>query len=380
MARNRKLILSAGISLLMLGAAACGSSSTPASTPSKAVDMNAWGKDCPTTYKVTVGGAAATMPVSYAPLVVAQELGYMKDSCVDMTDVNLVPGSSSPQKQVVTGASDVGIPDPAFMMGTDINEGVQAFFTWNQKNIIEVSTIGGTPLTDLKQLEGKTVGIFAEGSTAQPLVQGLVADAGGDPDKVKFLVIGEGAQAVAAINKHAVDAVALSDAYMTEVKELLKTPLQPVDIGQAANYPSNVLSAKGSTIKKNPKEIAGIGRALAMGIVFCTENPEAAVRILWKAYPDSEPATGSSAANLKNFALSLKARSGKWALDALPAGQQQYGYSDPAYYGAYRDFLMKSGQVKAAVPVSQLIDNDLVKYYNEFDAATIREQAKNWKP
>ena len=62
----------------------------------------------------------------------------------------------------------------------------------------------------------------------------------------------------------------------------------PATSEEMSQYSFNLFATQ-SFIDKNPEVIAKVGRAIAKATVFLMTNPEAAVRIFWKQYPDRAP-------------------------------------------------------------------------------------------
>ena len=66
--------------------------------------------------------------------------------------------------------------------------------------------------------------------------------------------------------------------------------------------------------------------------------------------------------------------------DLASGGVTKWGQGNLANFTNYIDFLTKWKVVPVAVPVGEVVTNDLVDEMNAFDQATIEAQAKAWKP
>ena len=65
--------------------------------------------------------------------------------------------------------------------------------------------------------------------------------------------------------------------------------LRMLDNSRIAKFPSNGMVALEKTLTEHRAEAVTLGRGYAMGTIFAMANPEAAVRILWAAYPQTKP-------------------------------------------------------------------------------------------
>src|SRR5690606_6087870 len=238
------------------------------------------------------------MPVTqideaYAPYMVAQEVGYFKQEGLDVT---LVPVAGAKQAliQLASGNAEVSLVSPVdLMIGQQPphNMKVQLFYNNYYSCIWSVSVLPDSPLNSVEQLKGKKIGVSSMGSSGVTFGKAFLASAGLQiPRDAQFLPIGVGGQGAAALRSKAVDAAVYWDAMVTKM-ELAGLSMRPLPVDTAIqNMPDIGVGASNDYIEKNPKVIAGIGRALAKGYVFNQANPAAAVRITWKRYPEAKPA------------------------------------------------------------------------------------------
>ena len=138
------------------------------------------------------------------------------------------------------------------------------------------------------------------------------------------------------------------------------------------------LFATQSFIEKNPVVIARMGRAVAKSTVFLMTNPEAAVRIFWKQYPDRAPKNMNDPRALQNDLAIIKAETREMAADELPVNFK-WGSQDPATFGRIQAYLADAGQIPKAIAPTDFFTNEFAEQYNQFDHQAIVNQAKNWK-
>jgi NitT/TauT family transport system substrate-binding protein len=329
--------------------------------------------------KLTILLGSKTWYVAYAPYVVAAEMGYYKDAGVDPQLITCC-GSTDVTKQIAAGQGDIGAPSPEpVIIGRQPDTGmkVKYVYTFYRENIYKLAVPDGSPLRQTTDLKGKTIGVASLGSGGVPAGKALLKSAGLDPEKdVKFVAIGEGVQAATAIQQKRVDALSLWDALYAEI-ETFKVKLTYLDNSAIAKYPSNGLIVRDGDVKSRSKAIAGFGRALAQGTLFTLENPEAAVRIVWKRYPETKPTGKSDKEALDDGLHVVQSRFHTWRIDNRKT--KKWGFNEESEYSEFMDFMQQQSMIKAKVPVGDLVTNQFINDFNSFDEKKVREQAKNWK-
>jgi NitT/TauT family transport system substrate-binding protein len=171
-------------------------------------------QEAPVKLKVLLG--SKTWYVAYAPYVVAVEMGYFKDAGVDPELITCC-GSTDVTKQIAAGQGDIGAPSPEpVIIGRQPDTGmkVKYVYTFYRENIYKIAVVEGSPIRQITDLKGKSIGVASLGSGAVPAGKAMIKAAGLDPEKdVRFVAIGEGVQAAQAIQQKRVDALSLWDAF-----------------------------------------------------------------------------------------------------------------------------------------------------------------------
>ncbi len=314
---------------------------------------------------------------SYAPFMVARELGYFKDEGVEAEFVPTAGGSQA-LLQVAAGNGDIGCISPGNVIaGIQPSVGMQvlSFYNIYYKNIWSVSVMPESPVKSLADLKGKKLGVASMGSSAVLYGKAYLKKAGVEigKDGTNYLPIGVGAQGATALRGGQVDAVIYWDAMLAKLEvaglKLRQLPVDPV----VASLPDVTLTSTLDTIAKKPKELAGVGRALAKGFVFTQANREAAVRITWKQYPESRPRNMSEADALKNALYVNEARMKIWE----PRDGAKFGEFLKKDYENVVAFAKEYGIVPQAadVPADKLYSNKFVEEFNKFDREAVKKQA-----
>ena len=117
---------------------------------------------------------------SYAPFLVAQELGYFKEEGID---AEFVPtnGGNLALIQLAAGNGDIGCISPGNVIaGIQPSVGMQviSFYNVYYKNIWSVSVLPDSPIKSLAELRGKKIGVASMGSSAVLYGKAYLAKAG----------------------------------------------------------------------------------------------------------------------------------------------------------------------------------------------------------
>ena len=327
---------------------------------------------------VRVGICARTISTPAAPLAIATRLGWFAR---DGIKVELLPiaGSSDCIKFVATGEVDYAIAsvEPLPIIRA---QGVKAkiFYTAYQGYVYGIAVPQDSPIQRFADLRGKSIGVTAMGSAGVIVARALAANAGLDPDRdVRIVVAGEGAQTAALLRTRQVDALSQFDTQYAMVENAgIKLRLLPSP--EIERFPSNGFVALEQTLREKRKQSVALARGYAKGTLFALSNPEAAIRILWEAYPQTKPTGKEEALALRDDVKVLEARIPNWMLEK--GGVSKWGESSERNYGAYLEFLQKWGILKTKADARELITNELIGEINDFDPAKIKAEAKAYKP
>jgi NitT/TauT family transport system substrate-binding protein len=154
--------------------------------------------------------------------------------------------------------------------------------------------------------------------------------------------------------------------------------LRLLDTSAIDRFPSNGFLALEDTLKTRRKEAIALARSYAKGTIFAMTNPEAAIRILYEVFPQTKPTGKDEATAIADDTKVLQARAQNWKLEK--AGVKRWGENSEANYGAYAEFMFKTGIIKQRVEGKDLVTNELIDEINKFDPNLIAAEAKAYKP
>lgn len=326
-------------------------------------------------------GTPARITYSYAPFLMAIEMGYMKDEGIELEIVEFL-GTSLLVPQVANKSVDIGFPSADIVIinrqpGKDYMP-VRFFYNSARSNIWEFAVLEDSPIKSIADLKGKKIGIGALANGNVPITRGMYKEMGMTAGKdYDFVPTGVGAPAIRALTNKDVDAFNGFDAIIAQF-ETAGLKIRRLD--QPTKYSgllSNGFMVHEDTLKSNPKLLAGFGRAISKGVVACEANMDFCVRNTWKYYPSTRGDKGTEAEQLTSGRHILESRM-KRNLDFRDiGGARRFGEYAPQVWKDYIDVLFDGGELTSKqVDINSLYTNEFVPEFNKFDPAQVQAQAK----
>lgn len=313
---------------------------------------------------------------SLAPFVVAKYLGYYEQEGLDV-DLLAVGGSNEVAIQISSGNAELGEASPAQALigmqdGATAPLDIRYFYDAGYRNIWSISVPADSPIQTIAELRGKKIGVTALGSAGTTYGRAYIRSAGLDPDKdVSFIPIGAGAQAAAAIRQKLVDAIVFWDAANVRF-ELSGIALRSLKIDKwLQKLPDVSLLARNDTIRAKPKMLVGFARAIAKALDFTLANPEAAVLITWKTFPESKPKENDPDKRIQQGLKISQLRMAGWT---NPATNGKHGLFLEEDWKNLNRFLL----LKPPVPTSRMFTNEFIDAINAYDRQAVIHQAKTF--
>jgi ABC-type nitrate/sulfonate/bicarbonate transport system substrate-binding protein len=325
--------------------------------------------------KVRILIPVRTVDEAFSPFTVAKEKGYFEAEGYDVT-LLAVGGSNEAAIQVSAGNAEVGAASPGEAV-VGIQSGqlkIQYYFDLYYANIWSVRVLPDSPIKVLADLKGKRLGVQSMGSAGTTFAKAFVKEAGLDPAAdISFLPIGLGAQAVTSVNQKLVDGVIFWDAALAK---LAFSGLKLREVPAPENLrtlPDVGLLARTETIEKNPKMLIGIARAVAKGYDYSMANPEAAVLITWKMYPEARSKNPDATEALKEGVVVNQGRMAIWNSEKVGA---KHGLFIEADWKRLLQFLKDQGAMPDTPPVDKVITNKFIDQINAYDRDGVVAEAK----
>jgi NitT/TauT family transport system substrate-binding protein len=205
----------------------------------------------------------------------------------------------------------------------------------------------------------------------------MLVEAGMNPEKdVNFVVAGGGSQALAAIQTGKVDVLGLWDAAYWEMEALGAHRFRKISspLLESLTWTLAMVGLE-DYLKRNPDVIVGVGRALSKACVVAKVNPEAAVRMHWKVFPETKPTGIDEATALKRQIEILQKRVETLKLDLN--NMRAFGTTDEREARAMYDFLLKSQALGKEFDPRDLFTNEFIARINDYDVREVERAARS---
>lgn len=323
-----------------------------------------------TTKDISVGHAAHSS--------IPNALGYWKEEGLDVT-VASVEGSTAGAQQLAAGNLQfVSIGPEVVLISREKGVKIRAFYVQARENIFRIVVPADSPIKDMKDLKGKTVGVPSLASGSVPYTKALAASVGLDPEKdVNLLAVGVGAPLGLALQQKKVDALGLWDTLQAGLElrgfnfRRITPPIHNEMIGQS-------IAASDGYLAEHQKAAIGFARAVAKATLFGLTNPEAAVRIHWKLYPETKAQGIDEAKALKEAIHVFNARFELQRVDNRE--DKRYGAATAAQWDRLKQIYKEQKMIQGTVSTAELYESKLIDEINTFDKQAVIRQAKEWKP
>jgi NitT/TauT family transport system substrate-binding protein len=329
--------------------------------------------------KVTYAVATADLNIGYPYATLPKGLGYFEQEGLD---VEIVPGQSSATtaQLLLSGRADVGLaqPDPLVIQRIDNGLPLVSFYAVCRRGTNRLIVNPDSPIHSIQDLKGKRIGVNDLGSGGVIYLRARLREAGLSLKQVQVISVGYGTPSFEALKDKAVDAeVSFTGGIARQRMAGYTVRVLPVGPDEGDQYSFNLFATQ-SFIAKNPDVIAKIGRATAEATVFLMTNPEAAVRIFWREYPDRAPKDTRDPKALEYDLAILESQIHDMAADQLPA-DFAWGSQEAVAFEKIETYLADAGQISKPLTATDFFTNAFSDQYNHFDHPLIVTQARNWK-
>lgn len=322
---------------------------------------------------IKMGMAASdTFTAEWWGWLAADKLGYYDDLGLD---VEFVPtgGSGDAIEQLIAGNLDAGNPSmpsvgEALLAGQDVVN----IFTYSTGAIFGIFSPPGSGITDIAGLRGKKIGVSEAGGGEVAFLEAALRAEGIDPiSEVTIIPIGDGGpETYAAIENKSVDAysTAYNDIFGLQASGMLLDDLTPEFY---KDFPARGIITTSKVIADKPEALQALSRGTAMGIEFCLANNEACINFLKEANPAAFEANADGVSQgLLRFDLSLT--------QVPPRNPERIGEHDPEETRIFLDTIASTMESAAPYDLDTFLNTQFLDFANDFDRATVREEAANY--
>jgi ABC-type nitrate/sulfonate/bicarbonate transport system substrate-binding protein len=313
-------------------------------------------------------------------LPTARDQGFLEAENLEV-ESEATDGSDFVTQQIIAGNAPYGMAAAtAIMLAHQKDPSIRAVFCMTTRNIFGITASESSGITDVAGFDGKVLGVSEVGGGEGPMVESALQDAGlKSGDDVKLLAIGgSGPAARRAIDSGEVAGYA--SAY-TDILGLQAAGAKLVDItpDKYAGIPGDCLFAKQETLD-DPEQrdaMVRIARAWSKGNLFAASNPDAAVEIGCKLFPE-DCTDRAFAESYMNKRVELLTPLG------AELGQTDTPYGEPPTDGwqTAADILHETGQLEQPLDVNEIIGTDQVKEmiaeWSDYDRDEVKAASEAW--
>ena len=331
--------------------------------------------------KLTVLIPAPRLSTGFAPIWLADALGYAAEEGIDI--VFDLARSGSPKQAVegvVAGLGDMTFVNIVFsMMARDRGVPLRVFYgfvrTQNRSFTVPVNSSIGR----LADLRGKTIGLHFDDPELFAFAKAVLIGVGIDPGREISFIPLPGTpfnveRMAAALRDGEVDAVWQLD-ILSGLMAAEGVPLRHLPAPIDRLTPSSTMCALDESLASRPQVFGSFGRAVAKATVFALANPAAAIRAIWRRYPDAGPRPGEDEERVFRGELaSLKERLEGQRIEA--AAVPKWGAITEQEIAAWQDFLLLTKAIHSRRSPSEYYSDALVAEFNAFDPTPIIAQAQ----
>lgn len=305
---------------------------------------------------------------------IGKELGYFDEENIDVEVVSTAANNAQADAMLISGQLDIGIfgLDPV-LNPTAAGRTVPAWAVFNVQNRSQYEGVilEGSPIKSLADLKGKKIGVPTLGGTLEPYVNELLKSVNLKSTDISYVATGAGVPMGEGLKRGDIDAgfgtrgqLAPLETGAYKIKFLERPAF-------AEGFITGNVIARSDQTPAKEAAMKGYLRAYAKSILFTKTNPEAAIRISWKMYPDAKPK-----GQAEDVALKAAVEVNKSYMSYIDKLEGKWGFMPDAKMAAYAKFL----GVDTKLDVKKFYTNKYVDFVNSFDEAKIKAQATNWKP
>lgn len=294
---------------------------------------------------------------------------------------NVSAGGASVALQLVsTGDQHIGSGGmAAALQRAAAGEDMGLIFFYNQirKNNTVVAVLPDSPIQSLTDLAGKSIGVTALRSGPEAVLRHALREAGVNPDTdLEFVAVGVAGQALQTIRSGEIDAYCVAVGSIAPMEAMgasfrfLPMPEWVNEVIGPGLYTSRRFLAE------NRDVCVAVGRTVARATVFMIENPEAAIRTHWEAYPEEVPQGAPFEVALERTLTAMRRQTHLLSF-AETDTVRKFGYMDPA---AIERQLEIEGVAGRLGNTEDFFTNALVDEMNDFDVDEMVQLARSFTP
>ena len=328
---------------------------------------------------VVLAVGTSVLNAGYPMVTLPLSLGYWTEEGYDV-DVQPVGSSLQAIQLLVAGNADfVQANASAIIQSAVTNKIPVRVVMANGVTDWSIAVPVDSKMRTIADLRDRTIGVFSVASAGVSLLQqslkqqGITAESAG----ISFLPLGLGAPPVQALRRGQVDALIYWAAGIASFRNA-GLELREIVPPEWRTYPDYSLGTLQHTVSSDPDMVVAIARGVAKATVYALANPECAVRLHWRRFPDTKPSGVNDETAMRMDLNTINAQLTTLADGFKLNGGRQWGATDSAGLARLQDFLNEAGIIKGSLPADSYL-TAIPNFYdrvNDFDADKIRAAAR----
>jgi NitT/TauT family transport system substrate-binding protein len=328
---------------------------------------------------VVLAVGTSVLNVGYPMVTLPLSLGYWTEEGYDV-DVQPVGSSLQAIQLLVAGNADfVQANASAIIQSAVTNKLPVRVVMANGVTDWSIAVPVDSKIRTIADLRGRTIGVFSVVSAGVSLLQhslkqqGITVESAG----ISFLPLGLGAPPVQAMRRGQVDALIYRAPGVASFRNA-GLELREIVPPEWRTYPDYSLGTLQRSISSDPDMVVAIARGIAKATVYALANPECAVRIHWRRFPDTKPSGVDDETAMRMDLNTINAQLSTLADGFRLNGGRQWGATDPAGLARLQNFLNEAGIISGSLPADSYLTAipDFYDRVNDFDAEKIRAAAR----
>ncbi len=317
----------------------------------------------------------STLNIAYPNVTLPEALGYWKEEGLDV-ELLTTGGTLQAVQQVIGGGADIVEGNVgALLQGIALNDLPLKVLVAHGVTDWKFVVPEGSEITDGKALEGKKIGMISLSTGGIPLLKSFLSTSGVSADSVEVIPVGFGAAPLEALKNGDVDAL-LYWGSAVAAYENTDTPLETFAPAAWTGQPDYVIGTTGTFETENPDAVIGVSRGMMKAILFARTNPECALELFWRDFPDTV-SQGPDEATSKAWDLNILNSKIAGYSAAAKLGEIEGKVSDETWAGL-QDYLVFADMIPEPIAKDVFLTS-IPGFYEkvmDFDQAAIIEQAK----
>lgn len=317
----------------------------------------------PTTTALSVGHAAHSSLPKYTKC-------WEKEG-LDVDVVGIQGATAGMQQIAAKNITFANVGPEVLLMARAKGAKVKAVYTYSRSTIYRAVALKNSGVTKTEDLRGKTIGVIAMSTGAVGYGRQMLKAAKVDPDNdVKWLPIGEGAQALLALKRGDANAWFAWDTAVAQL-EAQGADLVHIKPPYFDDLIGNVIVVHEDYLANNKAAAAKALRCIAQTTIFGLSNPEKTIKVHWQYYPSTKP-EGDEAQAMAKARLVFESRFSGYS---VPSGVR-WGENLESQWRGVAKLMQAENLLPADFDVTSAYTNELIDEINKFDAKAVAAAAK----